>query len=47
MNETAAYALILILIGNPASMVVPLLVARYLVHKHDTTPATFATEETR
>ncbi|NJC10620.1 hypothetical protein F4558_000446 [Micromonospora profundi] len=46
MNETAAYALVLILIGGPASMVVPFLVARHLVHTHDITPANLATEET-
>ncbi|WP_167454666.1 hypothetical protein [Micromonospora arborensis] len=45
MNETAAYALVLILIGGPASMVVPLLVARHLVQKHDSTPAAPTTEE--
>ncbi|MFI7305514.1 hypothetical protein ACIBM8_20065 [Micromonospora aurantiaca] len=34
MNATAAYALGLVLIGGPASMLAPLAVARRLVERH-------------
>ncbi|MGY4895047.1 hypothetical protein ACWEEK_05720 [Micromonospora aurantiaca (nom. illeg.)] len=34
MNATAAYALGLVLIGGPVSMLAPLAVARLLVERH-------------
>ncbi|MFD6640295.1 hypothetical protein ACFWDN_31265 [Micromonospora chalcea] len=49
MTDTAAYALALVLIGGPLSMLAPLAIARRLVERHaeqvatptaDTTPRT-------
>ncbi|MGC5381236.1 hypothetical protein ACPXB1_22450 [Micromonospora sp. DT68] len=50
MNATAAYALALVLIGGPLSMLAPFVIARRLVERHaeqvatDTTPRTNAQE---
>ncbi|MFI5849372.1 hypothetical protein ACIA8B_14885 [Micromonospora chalcea] len=34
MNETAAYALVLVLIGGPVAMLSPFAIARLLIDQH-------------